>query len=208
MGTFLEEASGVAKRPNLLGSSEAASPNFPGTSKRISFAEAEKIRTDILENGISDGLTAFLLYGLIKIADSSLCDAELSRFFAATGACKDFARGKWRDENYSRTTPSANIFLIASAIHNISSAVTCLEGNVPPNHLGYMFDQTNSAVRRDELAVGWLSDALDVFQERPDIVGFTDPRPLFNAIADRIDAHRPTFMGRRVQPDVPTPRMS
>lgn len=207
MTSFLKEAAEEAKRVDLLGSTEPVSSGFQGNSKRISFEEAEQIRDRAKKEDIADNLFIdFLHNGLKRIADWTLRDAALSRFFVSTGAYKRLATDEWRAQDYPGEGAAADRYLAALAVHNIVSAVACLEGNVPPNDLGYMFDQTSPLVRRDELAIDWLKDAKPVFEETK-LFG-ENSRTLFNAIAARIEAHRPTFMGRPVQPDVPTPRMN
>lgn len=206
MTSFLEEAAEEAKRVDLLGSTKPVSSGFQGNSKRISFEEAEQIRDRAKKEDIADNLFIdFLHNGLKRIADWTLRDATLSRFFVSTGAYKRLATDEWRAQDYPGEGAAADGYLAASAVHNIVSAVACLEGNVPPNDLGYMFDRTSSLVRRDELAVDWLKDAKSVF-EKTKLFG-ENPGALFNAIANRIEANRPTFMRRPVRPDVPTPRM-
>ena len=69
----------------------------------------------------------------------------------------------------------------ANVIYHLTHAVIFLEGNLPPNDLGYIADQTVSLNRRDEHARESLQQAYKLIEQDNTILG-PNSKEIYNKI--------------------------
>ena len=80
--------------------------------------------------------------------------------------------------------------LFSGIVANLAYAVAFLEGNIPPNDLGYIGDQCVSLVRKDEIVRDSLQRAYEQIQagyEKVRGVFDSDIREVYDGIVDRLE---------------------
>jgi hypothetical protein len=132
--------------------------------------------------------------GLKRIASGRLSGAKVAKFETRVDV---LANGFYSKGGRHIGAGNNRLRALADVAHNLSYAVAFIEGNLPPNDLGYIADQTVSLPRKDELVRGLVHRAHDVVKKDPSILG-PNTKKIFNGIVKRLNPNLPTFMGRRV----------
>lgn len=210
---------------NLLGKG-AGDTDVSGDHQRISHQEAEAIREElaaqvapyvryvqlptalegeepitvpaaILPEEVSETIRNHIAESVAKLADGSLSGHELSKMSVVTHF---FTSGWHREDGKYVSIEGDPLFKSTTeAASSLTYAVAMLEGNLPPNSLGYRVDEQMSSVRRYEIVRDELRRAAEivepgeagapVFGDAPTTV------QIVNEVVDRAEMHRPTFMG-------------
>ena len=200
-----------AGKKNLLGSSYAGGEEFTIKGERPTFQEAKKARNNTLEFGVcktAEATNSYIIQGIKDLASGDLKGAKLAFFVHAIDY---IANGYYTEDGYQKAETIPNVsedtIKLAKVGYNMAYATAFLEGNLPPNDLGYIPDQSVSLVRKDEIALECFSRAnmyinayLDLFN------GSLNIDNIFNNVADRLESQRPTFCEKPVRKDVSVTR--
>jgi hypothetical protein len=226
-GSFADAASpfpalrAEAKRVNLMGSTRPTGQGFSGNRQRPSYKEASAAKGRFIDlvgkklqkqtlpgtGGLKPiDITVFQLDqrqarrlnkhirgGLQQIASGRLSGARVAKYETRV----DVLANGFYSKGGRIGAGNKRIRTLAGVAHNLSYAVAFLEGNLPPNDLGYIPDQTVSLPRKDEIVRGRVQRAYDVIKQNPSILG-PNTKKIFNDVVNRLNPNMPTFMGYRV----------
>lgn len=133
------------------------------------------------------------------LADGSLKGRLVSGVLAITGRLSH----TWIDDGKCIALESGVLLDKASAVHGLVHAVALLESNVSPNAQGYSLDVSLKSWGAEyvaQQAAGGLSIAREAVDNNPALFGdHATTVGLINAVADRLDRHRPSVDGQPVR---------
>ncbi|TAE32448.1 MAG: hypothetical protein EAY65_06800 [Alphaproteobacteria bacterium] len=182
-------------------------PKIPSKYDRMSADQAKNVEHYVTENGLGKDIEAskrFIENGLEHLANGALQSMALSEFLVALSPFQSIAS---RDR-----IPHANreVEDMARVAYMLAAAVATLEGNQPfrdglaPVDMYLVNDRA-----KDSLAIHYTTKAKLIIGDKHDLFG-DKTVALFNAIANRIEEHRPeirkSFLERIILSDreVPT----
>jgi hypothetical protein len=208
LGFFTKRPSGEADGVNLFGTSQPTGKSFTGDPNRFSYGEVKEREATIVERLANSGhklsesdRPEYLNYMVVNLL--ALSSGELSgrNVYALYQSANLLTSGYYLEQTHFSPEIDEELRSFSDIVANLADAVAFLEGNIPPNDLGYIGDQCVSLVRKDEIVREYLDRAYQVIlsdAEKVSKVFDSDIKRVYNDVVDRLQYQRPLFMGRPV----------
>jgi hypothetical protein len=171
-------------------------PYVQTVQQKALFSETmDEVRKVVPPEELVRRYDAGLQAGVLALAEGTLHGRGVSAFTVITSVLD----GGWYENKKHVSLANDSLRHKAEVAHKLVDAVALLEHNFPPYASGYRRDTLFGLWDLPRYATDYLNRAYKVTRKNPGLFGDEDTTlEIMEGVADRLELHRPTFMGTLV----------